>query len=324
MSGSHPSGALFRAIPDTRRLDASIGPGGTPVLHLPGHWNPIPLTDRRSARWDEIWFCPGQDLTLPAGVRRVVNLCAAPDACELGLAALEKSLRPDTGILNHPRAVTMTRRDAAEIVFRPLQGLRVPPALRFVTASADAFELAFATSGFSYPVRLTPEAAHPDDSMRIKAPSDWATLRRQPWARRAWVMEQADASEVRWRMMLGIVGRTVRAEVFDADPTPTSVLPPPVAPDFAQRLSALACACLPLDIWTLIVRLEPGGPVLDRVFAGLPEPRPKEGSDFDRAAGRVAEALKPTASALLADSASWRMPPGLGARLPDVIPGAPT
>jgi len=321
MSGGAPARVVFfRAIPDNSRLEASLSAGGTPVLHLPGHWNPELLADRKMAKqYEEVWFCPGQDLILPPDVKTLVNLCAAPDACELGLTALEKALRPDMAVLNHPRAITMTRRDAAEIVFRRLQGLRVPPAVRFVTGGADAFALAFAASGFSYPVRLTPETAHPDESWRIDGPSDWATLRRRPWGRRTWVMEQSDATEIRWRMMLGIVGRTARAEVFDADPTPTSVTPPLVAPDLVQRLSELASGCLPLDVWTLIVRLEPGGPVLDRVFAGLPDPRLPDGTGFDQAARRITLALKPMVSALMADTAGWRAAP-VPSVAPPVVP----
>lgn len=322
MTGRLPAAVAFRAVPDTCRLEAKIGPDGEPMLHLPGHWNLDFLIDRPLARqFAETWFCPGQEFSLPAETRTVVNLCAAPDACELGLMALDRALRPDITVVNHPRGVTMTRRDAAATVFRPLTGLRVPPAVRFVAAGVDAFATAFAAAGFRYPVRVAQEGAHPDDVWLIGRPDDWAALRQKPWGRRTWVMEQSELSGTRWRMMLGIVGRAGRAEVFDADPLPTLERPPAVAPDFVQRLIAAACQCLPLDVWTLVVALDPRGPILDRVFAGLPQPRLTDRTDFDRAARRIALAMKPAVAELVADRAGLRPVQKRPAPVPARTPG---
>jgi hypothetical protein len=314
-----PRGAAFRAVPDDSRVAVRLGPDGAPQVQLPGHWDLPALHEPSQARaYPELWHLPGTPFDLPRGTQAVVNLCAAPDACETGMQALDEALAAETAVLNHPRAVTLARRDLAQVVFRPLAGLRVPAALRFVADSPGAFAFAFAGGGFRFPVRLSVAGAHPATARLVGGPEGWDTLLRGDWGRRVWVMEQAGTTPVPWRLMLGMVGRTGHAEVFDAGVLPAPGPAPRVAPDFVQSLARAACECLPLDVWTLVVALDPAGPVFDFALAGLPEARLAEAAGLDRAARRVAKALLAPAAGLLGDPAAWRCAAGGAARLPPV------
>jgi hypothetical protein len=267
-------GVAFRAVPDSGRLPAVIGPDGRPTLSVPGHIDLPALRDPAVTRTvSDLWFAPGSDLVLPPRTEAVVNLCADPNLCELGILALDAALPGGMAVLNHPRAVARARRDLAGAVFGNIPGLRVPAAARFVATSPSAFAHAFKGGGFRYPVDLRPAGTGgPRATSRVSDASGWQAVLRGAWGRRVWVMTQAQPGPQPWKLALCMVGREAYAEVLaDGGARPAAPPPRPSAGSLTE-LARAALDRLPLDCWTLVVSLVPEGYVFDRAMPGLAVP----------------------------------------------------
>lgn len=266
--GAGPAGAgrglrcaVFRAVPDDGRLPAVIGADAQPVLQVIGHADlPPPDPAAAAGQWREVWSFPGRALALPPDAEAVINLCADPDLCELGLEALDAALPAGMPVLNHPRAVALSRRDLAAAVFADIPGLRVPRALRFVATGPGAFRMAFAEGAFRYPVDLVPAgAAGLQDALTVAGPDGWDAVLGTAWGRRAWTMVQAQERPSPWTFVLSMAGREGFAEVRAGRPVGQGAKPPVLPPDLPRKLARLACRRLPLDLWTLVATVERDG-----------------------------------------------------------------
>lgn len=189
------TGLLFRAIPDTGRIEASIGALGVPRLHLP---NMTVLPDRTVLALERVantvWYHPASPVT-HQNVRWIVNLCADADEYRGALLSLDKAFgetapivnhpyaapffnHPSAvAIFNHPSAVAMSRRDLMAERLRGIDHLVVPRCVRFCADSPDSFAATFAEHGFTYPVLVRPAASQTGQGLhRIEGERDWPRL----------------------------------------------------------------------------------------------------------------------------------------------------
>jgi hypothetical protein len=304
-----PRSALaFRGIPQDRSVFARIGSNGTPVLCWPGEMVIPAFRDPAVARaWPEVMHDPRLPFALPARTEALVNFCASAEHYMLSLLALDAALSPGVAVLNHPRAVIWTRRDLAFRALARIPGLRVPKVRRFQPETPRDVMAAFEAGGFHYPVLLEPAATEEGlERHEIAHPGDWAQVFRAPWAGRVWIMTQSFQGRSPWRMRIGVAGQAAHFETFLDGPSPGGHAPGmPV-----ERLRAIVKAvrqCIPLDVATVVLALEPDRPVFERIDAGLPVPM-TEGAPAAVAASsqRIRTALVAPLAALMNDTALWR------------------
>ena len=170
-------GILFRAIPDTGMIGASIGAAGEPLLHLP---NMTVLPDRTVSALERgahtVWYPPASPVT-HQNVQWIVNLCADADEYRGALLSLDKAFGETAPIFNHPRAVAMSRRDLMAQRLQGVDHLVVPHCVRFRADSPDSFAATFAEHGFTYPVLVRPAASQTGQGLhRIDGQRDWPRL----------------------------------------------------------------------------------------------------------------------------------------------------
>lgn len=319
MATSRPprSAIAFRGIPHDRTVFARIGEKGVPVLQWPGEMDMPAFRDPVMVRaWPEVMHDPGLPFALPARLEAVVNLCASAEHYPLSLSALDAALRPGVAVLNHPRAVMWTRRDLASQALARIPFLRVPKVRRFLPETPGGFMATFEAGGFHYPVRLEPAAAKEGlERHEIAHPGDWARVFNTPWADRVWIMTQSSLGRSPWRMRIGMAGQDAHFETYMDGPPPGG--PPPRMS--VERLQATVRAvrqCIPLDVATLVLALEPDRPIVERIDAGLPVPV-MDGAPVavGRSSHRIRTALAAPLAALLRDTALWRTD---GCRLPAI------
>jgi hypothetical protein len=324
MPASRPprSGIAFRGIPRDRTVLARIGPKGVPILRWPGEMELLAPTDPVLLRaWPQMIHDPALPFALPRRVDAVLNLCASAEHYPLSLAALDAALGPGIAVLNHPRAVMWTRRDLAFQVLAQVSFLRVRKVRRFLPRTPRDVMATFEAGGFSYPVALEPAAAEEGmERHEIAHPGEWTRLFHAPWSGRVWIMTQQSLGQGPWRMRIGLAGKDAHSETYRVDAASGGA--PPALP--VDRLRAVVKAvrqCIPLDIATLVLALDPDGPVVERIDAGLPVPMTDASPAFiGRSSHRIRAALAAPLSALLRDTALWRTD---AARLP-AIPAAAT
>lgn len=306
------NGIALRCLPDRGVVRAEMGADGSPKLRIPGQMEVAGLTDPALARaYPEVWHVPGKPLALPPKVEAVANLVTSVEDCAQSLADLDAALPAGLPVMNHPRAVALTRRDMAEGVFSPIPGLAVPRMRRLVADGPGAFQQAFATGGFRFPVRVEPVWDDGDNSPHLIAhPGDWQKIFARPWGRRPFVMVQAEMHEVPWRLMLGMVGKFGHAEIFIAADHGLPALPPPVGPEitaYVRHLMAGVQGCLPLDCWTIEVALTEGRPRFERLVVGPPVVVPTDRpTPRHAAAAKLREVMGRPLRKLLADPGLWR------------------
>lgn len=326
MTGSPSSRPLrnavaLRCLPDRGVVRATMGSNGQPNLRVPGQMDVPALADPSLARaFPVMWHAPGKPLVLPARVEAVANLVTSVEDCARGLADLDAVLPAGLPVLNHPRAVALTRRDMAGAVFSPIAGLAVPQAQRLIADSPGAFQRAFAQGGFRFPVRVEPVWDDGDNMPhQIAHPGDWQKIFARPWGGRPFLLVQAEAAEVPYRLMLGMVGKIGHAEIFSAGSGTLPTLPPPAGPEiqrYVQHLMAAVQTCLPLDCWTLEVALAEGRPRFERLVVGPPVVAPSGPlTPRDIAMQKLREAMHRPLRKLLAAPGQWR---GDAARAPAV------
>lgn len=306
--GPPRSGIAFRAIPHDRTVLGRIGPKGVPVLRWPGEMELPALTDPVLVRaWPQLVHDPALPFALPARVDAILNLCASAEHYPLSLATLDAVLRPGIAVLNHPRAVMWTRRDLAFQVLAQVPFLRVAKVRRFMPETPRDFMAAFEAGDFSYPVVLEPAAAEEGmERHEIANPGDWARLFHAPWSGRVWIMTQQSRDRGPWRMRIGMAGEDAHFETYRSDAAAGGgrvALP-------LDRLRAIVKAvrkCIPLDVASLVLAFGPDGPVVERIYAGLPVPMTDASpAAIGRSSHRVRAALAAPLSALLRDTLLWR------------------
>ena len=306
------NGVALRCLPDRGVVRAEMGADGMPKLRIPGQMEVAGLTDPTLARaFSELWHAPGKPVALPARVDAVANLVTSVEDCARTLCDLDESLPERLPVMNHPRAVALTRRDMVEAVFSPIPGLAVPRTRRLIADAPGAFQRAFAAGGFRFPVRVDPVWDDGDNSSHLIAhPGDWEKLFARPWGRRPFIMVQIEGPEVPWRMVLGMAGKFGHAEIFSADPRELSGPMPAPRPEFTRYISHLMAgvqACLPLDCWTIEVALAEGRPRLERVTVGPPVVAPRDRpTPRDAAMLKLRELMRRPLRKLLAEPALWR------------------
>lgn len=317
-SRPHRSGIAFRGIPQDRTVFGRIGAKGVPILHWPGEMDMPAFRDPVTLRsWPEVMHDPGLPFTLPGRVEAVVNLCASAELYPLSLSALDAAIRPGVLVLNHPRAVMWTRRDLASQALARIPFLRIPKVRRFLPETPRDFMATFEAGGFHYPVLLEPAATEEGlERHEIAHPGDWARVFLAPWASRVWIMTQHSQGRSPWRMRIGMAGPAAHFEIYQDGPKPGGT--PPGLP--VERLQAMVKAvrqCIPLDVATLVLALDPDRPVVERIDAGLPVPM-MDGAPIAvrMSSQRIRTALAAPTAALLHDTALWRTDAG---RLPTLV-----
>lgn len=302
------SGLAFRAIPNDLTVRGRIGPEGVPIFQWPGELDLPALRDPAMARvWREHLHDPRLRLEMPPRVDAVVNLCASVEHYSKSLMALDAALRPDVPVLNHPRAVMMTRRDVACGVLAQIPFLQVPKTLRFLPEAPRDFMTTFDKGGMQYPVILQPAAAEEGlERYEIAHPGGWAQLFQAPWAGRFWIMTQGTQGRSPWRLRIGIAGNSAHVERYLDGPAPDGK-PPAVQGEFIGALIKAVRGCIPLDVATVVLALEPHRPLLERFDAGLPVPQTDGAPEaLGLASRRVCTALAEPLAALLRDTVLWR------------------
>jgi hypothetical protein len=303
-----------------------IGAKGVPVLQWPGEMDMPAFRDPATLRgWMEVMHDPALPFALPVGITAVVNLCASAELYPMSLAALDAALRPGVVILNHPRAVMWTRRDLASQALARVPFLRVPKLRRFLPEKPRDFMATFEAAGFRYPVQLEPAATEEGlERHEIAHPGDWARVFHTPWAGRVWIMTQSSQGRSPWRMRIGMAGPDAHFETYLDGPPPGGT-PPGLS---VERLRAMVKAvrqCIPLDVATLVLSLDPDRPVFERIDAGLPVPVLDGAPVAVRMSSqRIRAALAAPLAALLSDTALWRTDacrlPAIAAASPDPRP----
>ncbi len=306
------NGIAFRCLPDRGVVRAEIGTDGSPKLRLPGQMEVPGLADPALRRaYPEVYHVPGRTLTLPARIEAVANLVTSVEDCAQSLADLDAALPAGLPVMNHPRAVGLTRRDMAGPVFSPIPGLAVPLMRRLVADTPGAFQRAFEVGGFRFPVRVEPVWDDGDNSPYLIAhPGDWQKIFGRAWGGRPFIMVQVEATDAPMRLMLGMVGKFGHGEIFSAaDDAPPGLAPPP-SPQMTQYVRHLMAGvqrCLPLDCWTLEVALTEGRPRFERLMVGPPvlaptaRPNPR-----NTAIARLREVMDRPLRRLLAQPGQWR------------------
>lgn len=324
MAGSGPprSAIAFRGIPNDRAVHARIDAKGVLVLQWPGEMDMPAFRDPVVARaWPEVMHDPGMPFALPARIDAVANMCASAEHYPLSLAALDGALRPGVAVLNHPRAVIWTRRDLASQALARIPFLRVPKVRRFLPETPRDFMATFGAGGFNYPVLLEPAAAEEGlERHDIAHPGDWAKVFRAPWASRVWIMTQESQGHSPWRMRIGMAGPAAHFEIY-LDGSGSGGRPPGMSVERLQAVVRVVRQCIPLDVATLVLRLDPDRPAVERFDAGLPLPV-TDGAPVAqvRASQRIRTALAAPLAALLSDTALWRTDAG---RLPAIAAVSP-
>jgi hypothetical protein len=312
----------FRAIPQDRTVHARIGAKGVPILLWPGEMDMPAFRDPVMARaWPEVMHDPGLPFALPARLEAVVNLCASAEHYLPSLSALDAAIRPGIAVLNHPRAVMWTRRDLASRALARIPFLSVPKVRQFLPETPGDFMATFEAGNFHYPVVLEPAATEEGlERHQIAHPGAWARVFRAPWADRVWIMTQSFQGCSPWRMRIGMAGPSAHFETYLDGPPPGG--PPPGMS--VERLRAMVKAvrqCIPLDVATLVLALDPGRPVFERIDAGLPVPAMDGAPVAVRMASqRIRTALAAPLAALLCDTALWRTD---ACRLPAIAAASP-
>ncbi len=310
MAVTHPprSGLAFRAIPNDLTVRGRIGPEGVPVFQWPGELDLPTLREPAMTRvWREQLHDPRLRFEMPPRVDAVVNLCASAEHYPKSLIALDAALRAAVPVLNHPRAVLMTRRDIAFGVLAQIPFLQVPKTLRFLPEAPRDFMTAFEKGGMQYPVILQPAAAEEGfERYEIAHPGGWARLFQAPWAGRFWIMTQGAQGRSPWRMRIGFAGKSAHVERYLDGPAPDG-RPPTVPGEFIAALINAVRGCIPLDVATLVLALEPHRPLLERIDAGVPVPQTDGAPEaLGLASQRVRTALADPLAALLRDTLLWR------------------
>jgi hypothetical protein len=185
------NGLIWRAIPDSKKLDVLLSEAGLPLVR----WQnvsvlPEKILSELSKEADEYW---GSDPEVAAAFsdRWILNTCADADEYCSSLIVLDRVLGDLCPIWNHPRAVALTRRDLAPIVFGGIEGLEVPQVVRFAALSTDVFRQVFIRKGFSYPVLVRPASSQTGIGMvKVSSEQDWAQLEQLPSLGRHFFMTQ--------------------------------------------------------------------------------------------------------------------------------------
>lgn len=305
-------GFALRCLPDRGVVRAVMGTDGSPKLRIPGMMEVPGLADPSLARvYREAWHSPGRPVALPARVEAVANLITSVEDCAQSLCDLDAALPAGLPVMNHPRAVALTRRDMAEAVFSPLPGLAVPRMRRLIADAPDAFQHAFDAGRFRFPVRVEPVWDDGDNTPHLIAnPGDWQKCFARPWGSRPFMLVQVEGPEVPWRLVLGMVGKFGHAEIFNAADRALPTLPPPTGPEitrYVRHLMAGVQACLPLDCWTIEVALAEGRPRLERLVVGPPVAVPSgTPAPRDVALRKLREVMDRPLRKLLAQPGLWR------------------
>lgn len=175
-------GLYFRAIPVDGAVGISVGENGVPqplwpkVLSLPGEASGF-LRDKTST-----WWFSRQFPIRVSNVPWVINGLGDPDSYPDALATLDHFAHGKIPILNHPRAICMTRRDLIAQPLSEVAGLNVPKCCRVMPEEFGDFEKAFLADDFVYPVFVQPvRAGVGQDILRIDSAEDWQNIRLTAW-----------------------------------------------------------------------------------------------------------------------------------------------
>lgn len=188
------TGFFFRALPDSGKVDARIGPDGQIRLGFPNCFIPSPRIEKLLSAATTPLFHPlprGAKLTLPPGAW-MVNFCADGDEYAGAMAYLGGLLR-DTGMpcFNPPEGVMNSRRDRVAALAEGTPHLTVPRCVRFAPKLPADFEATFADHGFAYPVLVRPAASQSGTHLvKIDSAADWDKVHTIPWGGRTLFMTQ--------------------------------------------------------------------------------------------------------------------------------------
>ena len=119
-------------------------------------------------------------------------------------------------------------------------------------------------------------------------------------------MTQSSQGRSPWRMRIAMVGPAAHFETYLDGPPPGG---PPRGMSI-ERLQAMVKAvrqCIPLDVATLVLALDPDRPVFERIDAGLPLPvMDRVPVAVRMSSQRIRTALEAPLAALLRDTSLWR------------------
>lgn len=307
-----PAGLICAGLPDDAAISVFLDASHAPSFHFPNLLElPQAARTRLESRNAIKWFPLAQrhDGAPPGSA---VNMCAHLDAYSKALTAIDDLVGTGLPVFNHPRAVAMARRDVASALLREVEGLGIPKLVHFAARQPEAFEAAFAAGKFRYPVEVQPTTARDrQDRMGITGPEDWSRLLVGDWSRRHYFMTQLARQPVAdaLRLRVCIVGNTWTARAYrDNGVAPDR----PDGLDVTLRKAAVgAMRQLPLDFWSLDLRLRPDGKLaLQDVSVGMTAPAPGRGLDPMRQASiELWARAGPQLDELIAAPARWRPAP---------------
>lgn len=182
---SRKSGILFRAVPDTGKVDARLSAGGGLEIGFPNCFIPTPRIEKLlQETTDTLWYSHGAAPQPRTDARSfVVNFCADHDeyrgAMEM-LAGLARSR--GLPVFNAPEAVLNSRRDRVSELAQGIAGLTAPRCVRFRAAAPEDFARVFAAEGFDFPVLVRPARSQTGHHLvKIDGPDDWQKIHAIPW-----------------------------------------------------------------------------------------------------------------------------------------------
>lgn len=313
-SESPKSGGLVCAgIPDDGAVGAHLTEEFQPSFHFP---NLLELPAAARAEIDGRnainWFplARKHEAVSPAFA---INICAHLDAYSRALTAIDDEFGTSLPVFNHPRGVAMARRDVASLRLAETDLLAIPKLIHFRPRQTDAFQEAFATARFRYPVEVQPTTSRDrQDRLRISDPDDWRKLLVGDWSGRWYFMTQlaANATAGETRLRLCVTGRQWAARSYRDDGGA------PGQPDgldaTLRQVVAAVMRLMPLDFWSMDLRLRPDGKlVLQDVSVGMTAPAPGRGLDpMRRATVALWTQAEPQLAQLLGAPKQWRRAPG--------------
>lgn len=181
-AADNPQGASLMALPLLRKVTVRKKTSGNLTFRFP---NLITFPEQTKLWLDghapKLW-CPPEGPERERRFAWAVNLLADPDEYRNALIWQDEMIAPEIPIFNHPRAIAQTRRDLSVQRLAGVNGLVVPPCVRFRGDSREAFERAFFDNGFRYPVLVRPCGTQGGiGQLRVDTPQDWDAAVNSPW-----------------------------------------------------------------------------------------------------------------------------------------------
>ncbi|WP_155803447.1 hypothetical protein [Bordetella sp. FB-8] len=126
----------------------------------------MPSPTNRQIRWAVEFGIVGPVRELPP-YDLVFNVIGDPDRAPQGLAAAARFV-PQAGkpVLNPPERIALTSRDQIPLLLAGLEGVHMPPTVRWDSGSGPDLAASIAAAGLQYPVTLRPVGKHGGAGLR--------------------------------------------------------------------------------------------------------------------------------------------------------------